>query len=122
MRKNLFVSMFVLLVVAVLGAERLRHWQPQPPPQTVVQVQTQIVQQVVTATPGPATATPLPAGSIQITAAGATFPAPLYSQWTYAYQYVNPAVVDQLQPVSAPALARPPSSPIPLISPVLTRP
>ncbi len=62
-------------------------------PQTVIQ--TQIVPVVVTATPGPAgpaTATPLPAGSIQITAAGATFPLPLYSQWTYAYQFVDPSV------------------------------
>lgn len=37
-------------------------------------------------------ATPLPEGSVQITGAGATFPLPLYSQWTYAYQYVDPAV------------------------------
>ena len=96
MRKNLFVPMFVLLV-AVLVLSACGTAAATATPQTVVQVQTQIVQQVVTATPGPATATPLPAGSIQITAAGATFPAPLYSQWTYAYQYVNPAVVDQLQ-------------------------
>ncbi|MGD0752747.1 MAG: phosphate ABC transporter substrate-binding protein PstS [Anaerolineales bacterium] len=74
-----------------------------PTPQTVVQVQTQVVNQVqvVTATPAPATATPLPVGSIQITAAGATFPAPLYSQWTYAYQYVNPAVVINYNPIGS---------------------
>jgi phosphate transport system substrate-binding protein len=95
MRKNLYVSMFVLLVaVLVLSACGSAATAPAATPevQTVVQVQTQIVQQVVTATPGPATATPLPAGSIQVTAAGATFPLPLYSQWTYAYQFVNPAV------------------------------
>lgn len=40
----------------------------------------------------PATPTPLPAGSVQINAAGATFPYPLYAQWTYAFQYVDPAV------------------------------
>jgi phosphate ABC transporter phosphate-binding protein len=59
-------------------------------------VQTQIVQQVVTATPlppGAPTATPLPAGSVQITAAGATFPLPIYTQWAYAYSYVDPSVV-----------------------------
>ena len=70
----------------------------------MIQVQTQVVQQVVTATPlppGPATATPLPAGSIQITAAGATFPAPLYSQWTYAYQYVNQAVSINYNPIGS---------------------
>jgi phosphate transport system substrate-binding protein len=37
--------------------------------------------------------TPLPAGSVQVTGAGATFPLPVYSQWTYAYQYVDPSVV-----------------------------
>ena len=65
-----------------------------PTPQTVIQTQvvaqTQIVE--VTSTPGPAGATPMPAGSVQITAAGATFPLPLYSQWTYAFQYVDPSV------------------------------
>jgi phosphate transport system substrate-binding protein len=59
-------------------------------------VQTQIVpvtQMVeITSTPGPADATPLPEGSVQITGAGATFPLPLYSQWTYAFQYVDPSV------------------------------
>jgi phosphate ABC transporter phosphate-binding protein len=99
MRKNWYVPMFVLLVavltLSACGAA------PTATPQTVVQVQTQEVQVVVTATPGPATATPLPAGSIQITAAGATFPAPLYSQWTYAYQYVNPAVSINYNPIGS---------------------
>lgn len=88
MRKNLYVSMFVLLVaVLVLSACGTAAT---PTPQTVVE--TQIVPVVDTATPGPATATPLPAGSVQITAAGATFPLPVYTQWTYAYQYVDPSV------------------------------
>ena len=99
MRKNWYVPMFVLLV-AVLALSACGA-APTATPQTVVQVQTQEVQVVVTATPGPATATPLPAGSIQITAAGATFPAPLYSQWTYAYQYVNPAVSINYNPIGS---------------------
>ena len=99
MRKNWYVSMFVLLVAGlVLSACGTAATAT---PQTVVQVQTQMVQEVVTATPGPATATPLPAGSIQVTAAGATFPAPLYSQWTYAYQYVNPAVSINYNPIGS---------------------
>jgi len=101
MCKNWYVPMFVLLVaVLVLSACSSAAT---PTPQTVVQVQTQVVNQVqvVTATPAPATATPLPVGSIQITAAGATFPAPLYSQWTYAYQYVNPAVVINYNPIGS---------------------
>ena len=51
MRKNLYVSMFVLLVaVLVLSACGTAATAT---PQTVVQVQTQVVQQVVTATPLP---------------------------------------------------------------------
>jgi phosphate transport system substrate-binding protein len=93
MRKNLYVSMFVLLAAALVVLSACGT-AVTPTPQTVVQVQTQVVNQVqvVTATPGPATPTPLPAGSIQVTAAGATFPLPLYTQWTYAYQFVDPSV------------------------------
>jgi phosphate transport system substrate-binding protein len=36
--------------------------------------------------------TPLPPGSVQINGAGATFPLPIYTEWTYAYQFVDPAV------------------------------
>jgi len=35
----------------------------------------------------------LPPGSVQINGAGATFPLPVYTEWTYAYQFVDPAVV-----------------------------
>ncbi len=91
MHRKLYVSLFVLLAAAlVLSACGTAAT---PTPQTVVQLQTQVVQVVVTATPGPATETPLPAGSIQITAAGATFPQPIYTQWAYAYSYVDPSVV-----------------------------
>ena len=33
-----------------------------------------------------------PAGSIAIVGAGATFPLPVYTEWIYAYQYVDPSV------------------------------
>ena len=100
MRKNWYVPMFVLLV-AVLVLSACGTAAPTATPQTVVQIQTQVVNQVVTATPGPATATPLAPGSIQVTAAGATFPAPLYSQWTLSYQYVNPAVSINYNPIGS---------------------
>jgi phosphate transport system substrate-binding protein len=67
-------------------------------PQTVTQVQTQIVNQVVTATPDGAQ---LPAGSVQINGAGATFPLPIYTEWTYAYSYVDPAVVINYQGIGS---------------------
>ena len=90
MRKNLYISIFVLLasVLALSACGQATTAAPQ------TQIQTQLVP--VTVTPGPAgaaTATPLPVGSVQITGAGATFPLPVYSQWTYAYQYVDPSVV-----------------------------
>lgn len=56
---------------------------------------------VVTPTSGPATATPLPAGSVKINAAGATFPLPVYSAWTYAFKYVDPSVVINYQGIGS---------------------
>src|SRR5512136_2018455 len=34
----------------------------------------------------------LPAGSVQINGAGATFPLPVYTEWIYAYQYVDASI------------------------------
>jgi len=45
-----------------------------------------------TLAPQPAQANTLPAGSVQINAAGATFPLPVYTEWIFAYQYVDPSV------------------------------
>lgn len=52
---------------------------------------------VVTATPEPTVAP----GSIQINGAGATFPLPVYTEWTYAYQYVDPSVVINYQGIGS---------------------
>jgi len=43
----------------------------------------------------------LPAGSIQINGAGATFPLPVYTEWTYAFQYVDPSVVVNYQGIGS---------------------
>lgn len=48
-------------------------------------------------TPAETAAAALPAGSVQINGAGATFPLPVYTQWAYAYQYVDPSVVVNYQ-------------------------
>jgi phosphate transport system substrate-binding protein len=67
-----------------------------------VEVTREVNQTVVVApTSGPATATPLPAGSVQINGAGATFPLPVYSAWTYAYKYVDPSVVINYQGIGS---------------------
>ena len=91
MRKYMFVPLFILMAAALVLSACGSAATPQPVVQTVVSVQTKVVE--ITPTSGPANATPLPAGSVQITASGATFPLPLYTQWTYAYQFVDPSVV-----------------------------
>jgi phosphate transport system substrate-binding protein len=54
------------------------------------------------ATPAaPSAATPPPKGSVQLTGAGATFPLPIYTEWTYAYQFVDPAVVVNYQGIGS---------------------
>lgn len=58
---------------------------------------------IITATPAPVEAqpTPLPAGSVQLNGAGATFPLPVYTEWTYAYQYVDPSVTLNYQGIGS---------------------
>ena len=67
-RPLLFVLVILSFALAACGAPAT--------PQTITEVQTQIVNQVqvVTATPDESMPTPLPDGSVQITGSGATFP------------------------------------------------
>ena len=51
--------------------------------------------------PTAAKPTALPPGSVQINGAGATFPLPIYTEWTYAYQYVDPSVVINYQGIGS---------------------
>ena len=59
--------------------------------------------QVITATPEAKAAAPtaMAAGSVQINAGGATFPQPLYQQWIFAYQIVDPSVVINYQGIGS---------------------
>jgi len=96
MRKNLFVSMFVLLIaVLVLSACAPSASATVVPTSTDVPVAG--MQQPTVA----ATVEPLPAGSVQINGAGATFPLPVYTEWAYAYQYVDPSVVINYQGIGS---------------------
>ncbi len=94
-RPLLFVFVAMSVLLAACGAPAT--------PQTVTEIQTQIVNQVqvVTATPDASIATALPDGSVQITGSGATFPLPLYTDWTYAYSYVDPSVVINYQGIGS---------------------
>jgi len=89
-----FTFVFVLagLVLAACGAPAT--------PETVTVVQTQIVEKEVTAMPQES-APELPPGSVQINGAGATFPLPIYTEWTYAYSYVDPAVIINYQGIGS---------------------
>ena len=45
--------------------------------------------------------TSLAAGSVQVNGAGATFPLPVYTEWIYAYQYVDPSVTLNYQGIGS---------------------
>ncbi len=57
-------------------------------------------QATAAATPA-AAAKPLAAGSITLNGAGATFPEPVYTEWRFAYQYVDPSVVINYQGIGS---------------------
>ena len=50
---------------------------------------------------GSSSPTALPAGSVQINGAGATFPLPVYTEWIYAYQYIDPSVTLNYQGIGS---------------------
>ena len=92
-RPLLFVLVILSFALAACGAPAT--------PQTVTEIQTQIINQVVTATPDASQPTALPDGSVQITGSGATFPLPIYTDWTYAYSYVDTSVVINYQGIGS---------------------
>jgi phosphate transport system substrate-binding protein len=101
MRKNMFVIFATLMVASlVLSACSAAA---SATPEKVTVIQTQVVEKVVEVTPTPDTSMPtdMPAGSVQINGAGATFPAPVYADWAYAYQYVDPSVVINYQGIGS---------------------
>lgn len=56
-----------------------------------------IIERLATPTPEPK---PLP-GSITLNGAGATFPWPIYTEWIFAYQYVDPSVTINYQGIGS---------------------
>ncbi len=105
MRRNLYPLFAVFMLAAMLLGACSSAAPAAPaatqPPVVITQLvpgSTQVI--VVTATPAPASV-PITAGSVQINAAGATFPLPLYTEWTYAYSYVDPSVVINYQGIGS---------------------
>lgn len=101
-------KLFTILTVSALAALVLGACGPAATPTPEVIVQTQIVagtpvEVMVTATAAPTTPEPtaLPVGFVQITGAGATFPDPVYQSWIFAYQYTDPSVTLNYQPIGS---------------------
>lgn len=107
-RSRQFVIMSALLVLATALSACAPTTTPaapvatQPPMEVtrVVVVEGTPQTIVVTAVPEP-TKEVLPPGSVQINGAGATFPQPVYTEWIFAYQYVDPSVVLNYQGIGS---------------------
>src|ERR1051326_1168122 len=95
-RPIMFMLIALSFVLAACGSANTAT--PAAVIQTQIVSQTQIVE--VTSTPD-ASQVQLPAGSVQINGAGATFPLPIYTDWTYAYSYVDPSVVINYQGIGS---------------------
>lgn len=90
MRKSLVVSLFALVIAAmVLSACGTATPAATEAPATEA------------AAAAPTAEPTLAPGSVQINGAGATFPLPVYTAWTFAYQYVDPAVVINYQGIGS---------------------
>ena len=110
MSKKLYsvISALILAAVVLTACAPAATYTPQMVEVTrIVEGTPKVVE--ITSTPAPTVAQPtepqkptnLPAGSIQINGAGATFPLPVYTEWTYAYQYVDPSVAINYQGIGS---------------------
>jgi phosphate transport system substrate-binding protein len=93
MRKSLIVSLIVLLVAGLALSACAPAATPVAEVVDEVAAPAEVDEEAVTE--------PLPDGSVLINGAGATFPLPVYSEWTFAYQYVDPAVVINYQGIGS---------------------
>jgi phosphate transport system substrate-binding protein len=102
MSKVIFVLALCSLIVSACAPQpSAAQSSTQAPPQEVTRIVAGTPQTiVVTATPETKPTT-LPAGSVTVNAGGATFPLPLYTEWTFAYQQVDPSVVINYQGIGS---------------------
>ena len=92
MRKSYLVPLFALIITAMVLAA---CGQAATPTTASEATTVPAAEATVAATPT------LAPGSVQINAAGATFPLPVYTEWTYAYQYVDPSVIINYQGIGS---------------------
>jgi phosphate transport system substrate-binding protein len=113
MQRSTRITLISLLVlVAIIAAACAPAAAPAatPAPQVVVtQVPVEVTRMVqgtpqvvvVTPTVDPNAPKPMAPGSVQLNGAGATFPDPIYTEWRFAYQYVDPSVVINYQAIGS---------------------
>jgi phosphate transport system substrate-binding protein len=80
---SVLVFIFVLVSIAVTACA--------PAPAAAAGSPTQNNAQTTSGAPT-APSTKLAAGSVQITGSGSTFAVPIYTEWIYAYQFIDPSV------------------------------
>ncbi len=91
LKTAVFASALLALTVSACGA----------PAATAPQVQTVVVEKVITPTPGAKPTDAPKAGSVAINGAGASFPFPLYSRWFYDYAFVDTAAKINYQSIGS---------------------
>jgi len=87
----LAVFMLASILLSACGSNAIPTQTSKPAP----------IQSQATAVPATVFATALPAGSVQINGAGATFPLPVYTEWIFAFQYVDPSVTLNYQGIGS---------------------
>ena len=108
-RSKSITLMSLLVLVAIVAAACSPAAAPQVVKETVVAKETvvvpgatTVVEKVVEKVVTPDASQPaLPAGSVQINGAGATFPDPVYTEWRFAYPYVDESVVINYQAIGS---------------------
>ena len=92
----MFKQFKTITFVVLVGSLLLAACSPAAPAPEQVEVTVMVEGKpetiIITATPEPVEEKMAP-GSVTLSGAGATFPLPVYSDWTYAYQFVDPSVI-----------------------------
>lgn len=94
MKRSLLIRILHPALLALIFSSVLLSACGSPiPPGPVIQVQTQVAQRTRTRAS--------PSDTVQINGAGATFPLPIYAEWTYAYSFVDPTVEISYEGISS---------------------
>lgn len=101
MKKSYQIIILMMVASMLLGACGQTATPVEPQVVEVTRVVEGTPQTIIITATAAAEPTPLPAGSIAINGAGATFPLPVYTEWIYAYQYIDPAVTLNYQGIGS---------------------